>query len=125
MSDLFGIDIAGLVAETLSGQLITGSWVTRTFGSRTPGSLTEGRAPTEVTITFEGIFENIAKKYREEDTNIKVEDQAILMIVGSFSPAGYEPQPDDTIMLEGRTVRVYKILERDPASATFLVATRK
>ncbi len=125
MPNLFGIDIAAQVAAAFSGQLVPGTITRTAYGSRTPGSLTAGGAQTTTTVTFEGIKDGVAKKYRDEDTTIRVGDVAILMLAGSFSTAGFIPQNDDQVTIEGDTYKIMRTLERDPAAATYLVLGRK
>lgn len=118
MPDLFGIDIAGIVADSIAsaGGVVAGTLTKITAGTRTPGSLTAGTNPTSTVHTFQGF---IAKKTTRADVTLVSETMSVATILGaSISPA-VVPEVGDTILLEGVSWSLVQLLSRDPAEAVY------
>lgn len=122
MPDLFGIDIKGLVADEFGGNLVAGTLTKVTHGARAAGDLTAGRTQTTESVTFDGILQSF-KTELIDGTNVQLGDRQVLIIVGTMSEE-VEPEQGWSITIEGKTYTVVKLLERDPAGATYLVHVR-
>jgi hypothetical protein len=118
-SELFGTDIAGIIADTIGEGLLDVVVTRQAEGTRNPGSLTGGkpRTPTE----FEGI-----KGFWEDFTGLpppgivlEIGDRKAVLI-GDTIPAGGHPLKDDAITIEGETLYVGRLLSRDPAAAVYV-----
>lgn len=120
MTTLFGVDIAAELASGLeaAGGLLEGTLTTVTDGARDSDNLAGGRAQVEAEITFRGIVEAGARKM--DGTRVVWEGDTVLMIAGSFSTIGVRPKVGDRVEIEGVVYNLERLLERDPASATFL-----
>ena len=123
MGDLFGLDIAQLVADSIAsaGNLQQGTLLKSTPGAEDP---TDPTAPVPATITsytFQGYLEQRA--VRRDDTLI-AEPTPIMTIIGkSVSPAA-EPKINDRAELAGMTYELERLIRRDPAGATYEFAVK-
>ena len=118
MGDLFGLDIAQLVADALAsaGNLQEGILLKSTPGTADPTDPTAPVPPTVTQHTFQGFIEQRA--VRRDDTLI-AEPTPIMTIIGkSVSPA-VEPKVNDRAELAGMTYELERLIRRDPAGATF------
>jgi len=117
MPDLFGIDIAGLVATAFSGNVVTGTLTKITKGSRTPGSLAAGTQPTTSSHTVQGFLDNQTEE-RSGAGLVSREGQFIILFTNLIDPAAL-PEQGDEVTMEGVTYTVKEIVARDPAAATY------
>lgn len=120
---LFGVDIAGIVADAMGGQLLPVTITRYTRGDRDPGNLTGGQPATPETVTgISGFFEDFT---RDPPPGVVVElgDRKALLI-GDTIPAGGHPLRNDAITIEGETLYMVQLLSRDPAAATFVYLCR-
>lgn len=121
-SKLFGVDVAALVNSQIAPGLLDLTLTKVTPGTRTPGQLTAGTNPTTTTHTGKGIIEDF--KTREIDgTLILVGDKSVLLVTESLTPAA-TPDGGDRLAIEGDEYSVVRILERDPAGATYKLHVR-
>lgn len=117
MADLFGIDIAGEIADQFSGQLLAGTLTKTTPGTRGVDS-TSGTNPTTTVHTFEGFVENKTDKRREGQLSTGG-GMFVTLLGGSILPSA-EPEANDSVTIDGVTYEIVEIAERDPASAVFV-----
>lgn len=118
MPNLFGLDIARLVDDSLSaaGGVLTGTLTKRTSGTRTPGSLTAGTNPTETSHAFRGFIASRTTS-RRGGTAAETSGRFVTILGASISPAAV-PEPSDRVTIEGETFDVLSVT-RDPAAAVF------
>lgn len=120
MPNLFGVDIAGIVADATSGQLVPGTLHQISYGSRS-GSVTGGRTQTETDISFEGIIESYTEDEIDE-TTVLSNDRRVLIITNSMAQS-VVPEPNWDVTIEGLRYRVIAV-SRDPAEATYTLQVR-
>ena len=122
-NELFGVDIAGIVADAMGGQLLDVTITRYPRGDRTPGSLTGGQPKTPATVTgISGFFEDFT---REPPPGVTVEaNDRKAVLIGDTIPAGGLPLRNDAITIEGETLYMVQLLNRDPAAATFVYLCR-
>ena len=112
---LFGIDIAGIVNDTISPGLLDLTLTVTTPGTRTPGDLSGGTNPTTVVSTGKGIKEPLTSIRPE---SIVQDAMAVILIIGdSLSPAAV-PEEQDLVSIEGPDYTIIRVA-RDPAAATY------
>src|SRR5690625_5105035 len=113
---LFDIDIQGIVSDSLSGQLYPATLTRVIPGEYDPITDTW---TDEQTLEFhsEGIIETYSEEMRAAGLATE-KDRKILLLA---KPLGTDPKAGDTIEIEGQTLTVTGIPERDPASATWTV----
>jgi len=121
MSELFGIDIAAEIAEAFDGELQTGSFTRITKGARDPNNLSAGKTTSSTVVhTFEGYIEDVDAVYKG-DSLVRDAGLQVAILGASVSPR-VVPKIGDTVTIDGQTVKLTKLLERDPASALYLFA---
>ena len=116
----FGVDIAGIVNETISPGLPTVATIRkRITGTRTTGQLTGGTNPTILTATGKVVVGGYAA-HLIDGTRIKQDDRRVTIIWESvvFATVPFVPETDTMIDVEGKTYNVLSA-KRDPAAATY------
>lgn len=116
MADLFGIDIAGLVAQAFDGQLREGVLVRSTPGVRDPNDPTVSTLPRETRHAFDGF---VAQRSIRRDDTLIVETVAVMTILGGSLDPPVEPQPNDRAELDSITYELVRLLRSDPAGAAY------
>lgn len=117
-NELFGVDIAGLIAEHVAPGLLDVTITRYTRGARTAGNLTGGQAKTPATVTgIKGIWEDLPKT-PPAGVEFELNDR-IALLIGDTIPAGGLPLRNDAIEIEGMTLYMVQLLGRDPAAATY------
>lgn len=120
MSQLFGLDIAQIVADSIAsaGDVQDVTLIKVTPGTRTPGRLTGGTNPSETTHTARG--------FRDSLTTLRpgtlVENaSAVVYILGATIAGGQVPEPNDRITIGGLTFTIVEGgVSTDPADALYL-----
>lgn len=122
-SELFGVDIAGLIADNTAGQLFPVTITRFVEGERDPADLTGGRAKVPTTVTgVDGFWEDFT---RDPPPGVEVElGDRKAVLIGDGIPAGGHPLRNDAIEIEGVTLFVVQLISRDPASAAFVYQCR-
>lgn len=117
-NELFGVDIAGLIADNIGPGLLDVTVTRYTRGARTAGNLTGGQAVTPATVTgIKGMWEDLP---RSPPPGIEFElNDRIAFLIGDTIPAGGLPLRNDAIEIEGMTLYMVQLLGRDPAAATY------
>ena len=118
MGNLFGLDIAQIVADALAeaGNLQQGKLLKSTPGAEDPTDPTSPPSATVTQHTFQGFIEQRAERRYE---TLIVESSPIMTIIGkSVSPAA-EPKVNDQAELAGTTYSLARLIHRDPAGATY------
>lgn len=122
MTDLFGIDIAGLIADAMGDDLIPGTLTKVTPGTRDPAALAGGTRPSSRSYQFSGIVED----YRDsqiDGTNIVRGDRRVLILAGTLQ-RGIRPEGSDKVKIEGVEYYIVGVPARDPATATYSCQVR-
>ena len=121
MPSLFGLDIAGIVndAFTQAGGVLDATLTKVEPGTRTPGDLAGGTNSTSTAHACKGFVEQRTSR-RMGDTLVQVAGEYV-SILGASLPAGVEPEPSDSVTIEGRTFVVIEVTERDPAAALYVL----
>jgi hypothetical protein len=122
-AELFGVDIAGIVAENMAGQLFPVTITRNEPGARDPANLTGGRPKVPTTVTgIDGFWEDFT---RDPPPGVEVElGDRKAVLIGDSIPAGGHPLRDDAIEIEGETLFMVQLLSRDPASAVYTYLCR-
>lgn len=115
---LFGVDIAGIVAQAIGPGLLPVTITRQISGARTAGNLTGGLARTPQVITgVRGIWEDLPRT-PPPGVTFEINDR-IALLIGDTIPAGGIPQRDDAIEIEGLTLFMVQLIARDPAAASY------
>lgn len=114
-NNLFGIDIAGIVAQQFSGQLLRGVFRKKTAGTRTPGNLTAGTNPVTSSHEFDGFLE--VSEVPAGD--VAGAARSVLTIIGGSVRDGAVPEVGDRATIEDVTYELRELIERDPAGAVY------
>lgn len=117
MPNLFGLDIAGIIAQNMGRGLRPGVLTSFTPGTRTTGSLGGGNNPTSTTHTFRG-FKDTTSVLRP-GTLVENASAVITILGGTISPA-VKPDEGDTIVLDDESFVIVGPVVADPAEATFI-----
>lgn len=122
-SELFGVDIAGIVADAMGGQLFPVTITRYTEGERDPNDLTGGRPKTPATVVgIDGFWEDFT---RDPPPGVELElNDRKAVLIGDTIPAGGHPLKNDAIEIEGETLFMVQLISRDPASATYVYLCR-
>lgn len=122
-AELFGVDIAGIVAENMAGQLFPVTVTRYTEGARDPANLTAGRPKTPATVEgIDGFWEDFTGQ-PPPGVELEVGDRKAVLI-GDSIPAGGHPLKNDAITIEGQTLFMVQLVSRDPASAVYVYQCR-
>lgn len=126
MPDLFGIDIAQEVLDAIDGAggVLDGTLYKVTPGTRTAGALAGGTNPTRSRpYRFKGFYDD--QQLLKLDASLVKREHRAVLILGASLPSGITPAPNDEVLLEGDTTVVDRIIERDPAAATWVLMVRR
>ena len=118
MAELFGLDIAQLVADSMesAGNLQPGTLIKSKPGQEDPNDPTAPVPSIATTHSFQGFIEE--KAVRRDETLI-AETIAVLTILGaSVSPAA-KPEVNDEATLGSITYQLVRLITRDPARAVY------
>lgn len=121
MPDLFGIDIAGIVNDSISaaGGVLTGTLHKRSAGTRTSGQLTSGVNPTFADSTFNGFVDRKTSATLLEGSLVIREGDRVSILGASINPA-VVPEAGDELTIEGNRYHITKVRDRDPAAALYV-----
>ena len=106
MADLFGIDIAGTVADALSAA-----------GGLRAGTLTQDGED----YAFQGFVEikSVASTDERLQEALVFQSKPVMAIVGASLPAGIEPRVNDEASMDGIDYILGEKVRVDPAGAVF------
>jgi hypothetical protein len=119
---LFGVDIAGIIADVMGSQLLEATITKRTRGERDPAALTAGRPVIATNFTCTGFWDDYTGM-PPAGIEVKLGDRRAVLI-GDTIPAGAIPDRDDAITIEGATLYVVQLESRDPAAAVYTYQCR-
>lgn len=116
MPDIFGVDLAGIMADEL-GPLVFDQTLIVVTDTRDPNNSTK-RIKSEVRHTCKG-FIDVFDDGMINGTTIKFSDRKIVILGGTL-PVGVVPTSGDMIVAEGQTFTITEGgVRRDPAGATY------
>jgi hypothetical protein len=117
-NELFGVDIAGIIADNLGPGLLDVTVTRYTRSAREAGNLTGGRAKTPATVTgIKGMWASLPK---DPPAGVVFElNDRVAFLIGDTIPAGGQPLRNDAIEIEGLTLYMVQLIARDPAAATY------
>ena len=118
MPNLFGLDIANIVAASIAGAgNVLSCTLTKTApGTRTGGSLTAGTNSTNTTHTFRGFVET---KEVRRDGQVGASVAAVVTVLGATVNPAAVPEVNDEAVVDGVTYVLVELLARDPAAAVY------
>ncbi len=121
MPDLFGLDIAGLVADGIAGAggLVPGVLTHYTTAARDPLDPTAERAKVPSSHDFDGFVERLTST-RRAGSSVFEAGEYVSILGATLSPA-IVPSPGDVILIEGTTYTVEALADRDPAAALYVL----
>lgn len=118
-NELFGVDIAGIIADATDGQLMDVVVTRYAEADEDPDDLTGGDAPEPTSVTgIQGFWEDFTGP-PPPGVLVELNDRKAVLI-GDTIPAGGQPLRRDAITIEGQTLYVWALLSRDPAAAVFI-----
>lgn len=116
MADIFGIDIAGVLATAIesAGNLRPGVLSRIVPGTRTSPSA--GTNPTTTTHTFQGFVEQRAVR---RSGQVSSENMSVVSILAATITPVTTPAVNDTVLIDGTTYTLVELLALDPAEALY------
>lgn len=129
MPDIFGLDLAGIIDDSIqsAGGTLSVSLVKVTPGTRTTGDLAAGTNAAEGSpLRGRGFFDDAQLK--RMDSSLVQQGDRVVLVFGASIPGRIPPEPDDILIVEDEeteTLTIISIIERDPAAATYICHTRK
>jgi hypothetical protein len=128
MPDIFGLDIAGIVNDSLeaAGGLVPAVLIKVTPGVVDPAARTSGAQPTTQELPCKGVIEDYTA-YEVAQGLVQAGERRILLLARSIE-GGAVPAPNDQIRIEDSTYRIGEgndAVKRDPAAATYICRSRK
>lgn len=119
-TELFGVDIAGIVADNIGDGVLDVVITRYTAGTRTPGNLTGGLNRSPATVTgIKGFWEDFATQFSAPPgVALEVNDRKAVLI-GDTIPAGGMPLRNDAITIDGQTLYMAQPIAVDPARAVY------
>lgn len=122
-NELFGVDIAGIVADTLGEGLLDVVVTRYAEGARDANNLTGGRPKTPTTVEgIKGFWDDFTGT-PPPGIELEVGDRKAVLI-GDTIPAGGQPLKNDAITIEGVTLYMVQLASRDPAAAVYVYQCR-
>lgn len=124
MVDLFGIDIAGLLADNMADGMPEATLTKRAPTGRTAGSLSAGNAPVSTAYSCRGIVSDYSEfemAQGGELSTIRRGDRKVLLLAATLAAV---PQQDDLVTILGGTYRIVSV-KSDPAEATWTCQCRR
>lgn len=117
MPELFGLDIAGLINDSIqaAGELRPLTLIKVEPGTRDPARPTAGTNPTTATHGGSGFEEDLQSRRPE---SVLPDTSTILNILGASLPSGVVPQTNDRVEIDGATYTLLAV-ESDPARALY------
>ena len=118
MPDLFGLDIAQIVADAIesAGNLQAGTLIKSVPGVDDPNDLTAPVPEATTSHTFQGFLSD--REALRQDTLIPEAIPVMTIIGASVNPSAV-PRINDTVTLAGIDFLLHRLISRDPASAVY------
>lgn len=125
-NDMFGVDIAGIVADALGDGVFAVTIERNVRGARDPNNLTAGRANVPETVECRGFWEDFTG---QPPPGIVVElNDRKAVLIGDTIPAGGHPRRNDRITVheDMGDISLFCVgpVSRDPAGAVYVYQCR-
>lgn len=120
MPDLFGVNIAGIIGQSMDSGLLPVTLTKVAPGVRSTTDPTAGTNEVRKSYPGRGFIDDY-KDYQINETTIRRGDRRILVTGNSLR--GIVPVTGDEIKIEGINYTIIKVL-RDPAAATYTCQVR-
>lgn len=121
--ELFGVDIAGIVADAIGDGVLPVQLTEPVRGERQAGNLTGGREALDpVTHEARGWWEDFTGQ-PPPGLEVLLNDRKAV-ILGDTMPAGVVPERGWGVTIEGRTLAIVQLVNRDPAAAVYVYQCR-
>lgn len=124
MPNLFGLDIAGILATSIAsaGNLRSGTLSKLVRGQRDPSNLTAEVTSTESTFTFQGFLESGQRRVSGSRTTVSGD---FISILGASVTPTATPAVNDDVTIDGERFELIELIERDPAAALYVFRVRE
>ena len=119
MPELFGVDIAGIVNDTVGSGLLPATLHHVTQGER-GSDVTAGRSQSITDYQTTGVIGSYNERF-VDGSNIRSGDRRITLM---GEPLPVEPQPGDRVNIEELTFTVVSV-RQDASRATFVIQGRR
>ncbi len=118
MPDLFGMDIAGMIADEIdkAGGVVPSTLRKMSPGTRDPSNPTSGTNPTYADHDCQAFMDTLASLRPE---TIVANASAVVNIIGASVEGGAIPETGDQVLIESLTFTVLQA-SRDPAAAVYV-----
>jgi len=123
---LFGVDVAKVVAQAMpAGNKGLPAATLRKFtaGATDPNNLTAGPTYTSADYATRG-FAQAFRLDQVDGRTVLMGDKKVLLLGEPLFKANVQPAPNDRVIVGGETLVVIRVLDRDPASATWSLQCR-
>jgi len=122
--DLFGLDIAGIVADAVAsaGGVLDATLTKVTPTTREPGNQAGGTQPTAVAYACKGFIAENSKGHAPGTMTRRAQLEVVLL-GATINGGATVPEPGDRVAIEGKTFAIVSI-DRDPAAATYTCGVR-
>jgi len=119
VADLFGLDLAGIVADAIgaAGGLRPATLIRVYPGSRVPGALTGGTHPDPVSYTTEGMVQTSTTADPGTLTNRTT--TTVTLLGRDLQLAGVEPLVGDRVTIDGLTYELTGPVSSDSSGAVY------
>lgn len=127
--NLFNANIAGAINAALGPNVLDATLTRHTHGTRNPAAVTGGQTVGATTTGYpckgfidewtSGRLGSTAERFGGRAGSLVEENDRKIILLGASLPDAIDPQPGDTITIEGRDYTVTGPVDRDPAGATF------
>lgn len=122
MPELFGIDIAGIIAQEVGPGVLPATLIVVTPGTRLLGNPTGGTQPTRTSIPGgRGLIDDYTDD-QIDGTLVQEGDRIVTLIANTF-PGLPVPKPNDEVTIENGTYKIIRV-KRDTAAATYTCQVR-
>lgn len=122
-NELFGVDIAGIVADAMGDGLLDVVVTRYSEGARDANNLTGGKPKTPATVEgIKGFWDDFTGT-PPPGIELELGDRKAVLI-GDTIPAGGQPLKNDAITIEGVTLYMVQLVSRDPAAAVYVYQCR-
>ena len=115
-NELFGIDIAGIVADKIAPGLLIATISRSVIGDRDPDNMTAGRSVTPATYKGRGIWEDLPRS-PPAGVTFELNDRIALLIQNTVTAPGRTLLRNDAVTIAGATLYVVQLISNDAADA--------
>lgn len=122
MPDLFGIDVAAILADAMGDGLPDAVLIKKTPGAVNLSNITGGSSPSPAPYPCKGLLSAVTQGVFDASL-VRTKDLQVTILGGTL-PSGIVPASNDRLTIEGKTYDVVTLGARDPAAATYTLLVR-